>query len=85
MNKELKKEYRDLIVDMIDRIEDGKFLQKIYTLILLHRRKVWGVVMNYRLAIMELLDKVSSEDILKRVYKLLERLYVNSWTIWKTL
>ena len=40
MNEELKKEYRDLIVDMIDRIEDGKFLQKIYTLILLHRRKV---------------------------------------------
>lgn len=39
MSEELKKEYRDLIIDMIKKIENGKFLQKIYTLILLHIRK----------------------------------------------
>lgn len=39
MSEEMKQEYRNFIVDMIDRIEDGKFLQKIYTLILLHSRK----------------------------------------------
>ena len=76
MNKELKKEYRDLIVDMIDRIEDGKFLQKIYTLILLHSRKAWGVEMNYRELILELLNKVDDEQILRRTYKLLEFLYI---------
>lgn len=39
MDEEMKWEYRNQIAYMIEKIDNVKFLQKIYTLILLHIRK----------------------------------------------